>query len=360
MSSSPSVEQLLMQASAAGNTPEGVALAEAAVREADASENIQAGYNARNQLIRHAVFSGFYEKALVAFSWCLAKADERPEQFGGYQLLWNYKWIIEELIHFPRISREQITASLEDFRKRCLTTGYNERAAFFLGFISLMRMGDLATAEDYRSRWQKVKRDGMADCRACETNRLVEFHATVGDHERALQTAKPILDGRQHCAHVPHVTYARVLRSLWVSGEREGAQENHLKGYRLVRNNRTFIREQSLHLAHLLRSDQNEAAAALVRKHLPWALETKSLDYRFYFLVPSKICVERLRSAGLSSLRCRLPADVCPVARKASAPLKELSEWMGASITELATQFDARNGNRAFGKAAQEMSAELG
>src|SRR5215475_2021284 len=113
MSPTATVDELLMRASAAGNTPEGVELAEAAVREADASENIEGGYNARNQLIRHAVFSGFYEKALVAFSWCLAKADERPEQFGGYQLLWHYKWIIEELIHFPKISREQMDASIE-------------------------------------------------------------------------------------------------------------------------------------------------------------------------------------------------------------------------------------------------------
>jgi hypothetical protein len=126
-----------------------------------------------------------------------------------------------------------------------------------------------------------------------------------------------------------------------------------------VRSNRGFIREQSWHLAHLLRSGQLEPAAALLRKHLPWALETKSLDYRFYFLVPGRICAQRLLKNGVGSLRCRLPGDVCPVARKTVVPLQELSDWMGDTISQLASQFDARNGNTAFSSLARTLSQEL-
>jgi hypothetical protein len=209
------------------------------------------------------------------------------------------------------------------------------------------------------ARWKLTKTDGMTDCRACELNRVVEFHATVGDHARAIQSARPILQGRQRCAEVPHITHAVLLRSFWLAGQAAAAGEQHTKGYRLVRGNRDFLREHAMHLAHLLRSNQLEAAAALLRKHLPWALETRSLDYLSYFLVPARVAVDRLKAEGLSSLRCRLPVEVCPVAGKATVPLGDLSAWMEATVADLARQFDARNGNTAFAEHAATLTAEL-
>lgn len=353
------IYELMAQAQAAGNTPAGVALAEEAVREADAAEDAALAYEARQQLIRLGVFSGAYDRALVAFSWCLAKADEMPDEFSVAELLWTYKWVIEHLTHFPRISRAQIMASLEDFRVRCLRAGFNERSALFLRWVSELWMGDRAAAERTLEQWKLTRTDGMSDCPACELNRVVEFHATLGQHARAIQKAAPILQGRRRCAEVPHITHAVLLASFWRTGQPKLAEEQHGKGYRLVRNNRDFLREHAWHLAHLLRSHQLEPAAALVRKHLPWALETRSLDYRFFFLLPARLCVDRLVQQGVATLRCRLPLDVCPVAGKTVVPLKELSAWMAKVIPELAAQFDARNGNSHFTGLAAALAGEL-
>jgi hypothetical protein len=357
--SNPKVGALLSAAWSAGNTAEGVALAEEAVRHADADEQVVVGYRARNQLIQTAVFSGFYEKALVAFSWCLAKADERPADFSVTELLWNYKWVIEEFIHFPRISREQMLASLKDFQARCVRAGYNARSALFLRWLCELWMGHSEEAEENLTLWKRTRKDGMTDCEACEQNRLAEFHATLGDHEAAIRAARPILSGRMSCAEIPHLTYAMLLRSFWLTGKPEMAEEYHKRGYRLVRNNHNFIREQSWHLAHLLRSKELEEAAALVRKHLPWALETKSLDNRFFFLVPARICAQRLMSEGVSSLRCRLPKEQCAFASKGTVPLKALVEWLSLAIDDLGSQFDKRNGNNYFSGMAPALEEEL-
>ena len=70
------INRLLHEASVAGRTPQGIAFAEQAIRVADAAEDVQNGFRARLDLMGIAVFSGFYEKVVLAFSWCLARADE--------------------------------------------------------------------------------------------------------------------------------------------------------------------------------------------------------------------------------------------------------------------------------------------
>jgi hypothetical protein len=199
----------------------------------------------------------------------------------------------------------------------------------------------------------------MADCHACEVNQVARFHAEVGKHEQAIKDAHRIFEGRLACAEIPHLTHAALLRSFWHIGQRETAQEHHLKGYRLIRGNRDFINEQALHLTHLLRSRQVEQAAALVRKHLPWALETKSLDLRFYFLVPTRVCVARLLENGIGSLRCRVPENVFPDAKKTILPLAQLAAWLDKSIPEIACRFDQRNGNGFFTSFADSYAEEL-
>lgn len=358
-SAAAEVGRLLQQAWAADHTPEGVALAEEAVRLADAMEDAQSGFRARNQLMQIAVFSGFYEKVLVAFSWCLTKADANPENFSANALLWKYKWVLEHLFHFPRISRAQISASLDDFQARCLKSGYSERAALSLRWRGELWMGNRSGALQHYERWKLIKRDGMADCAACERNQVVELHATLGDHEKAINSARRIFEGRLRCAEIPHITHAAMLRCYWLTGQRDLADEHHTEGYRLVRSNRAFVREQSWHLAHCLRAGKLEVAASLVRKHLPWALEMKSLDNRLSFLVPARVCIERLLKSDAQSIRCRLPEGVCPVARKTVVPLGELSDWMAISIADLAAQFDARNGNKSFATDAANLTAEL-
>jgi len=98
-----------------------VATAEQAVRLADQHQDVDLGFAARMCLISSAVFSGAPEKAMVAFSWCVAKSDEEPERFPmlsnqwGTSLLWMYKWITNEhLASYPQITRAQIEHSLED------------------------------------------------------------------------------------------------------------------------------------------------------------------------------------------------------------------------------------------------------
>lgn len=58
--------------------PEKITLLEEGIREADALNDLIMGYQFREDLVEAATFCGEYEKALVAFTWCLSQRDKDP------------------------------------------------------------------------------------------------------------------------------------------------------------------------------------------------------------------------------------------------------------------------------------------
>lgn len=358
------IYELMGEARRLGDTPEALACAQEAVQLADLHNDAALGYAARMRLMDVTAFSGDADKLLVAFSWCLAYADKYPENSsaaGGsdWELLWKYKWVISKLTHFPRITRAQIMTALEDFNTRCQRSGFNERSAFWLRVGVEIKMGNLAEARNWEKKWALLKRDGMADCEACEINGVVELRALLGEHEAAIMAAGPILKGRKKCGEIPHLTYANLLNSFWVARGAEETAVIHEKGYRLVRGNREFIMEQARHIGYLLRADRLEGALTLVRRHLKWALETSHQSDRFYFLLVTRRVMQRLSETGAKSARLRVPEKSFPQAGKTTVPLAPFMDWLTKGIDSLATEFDRRNGNPWFSRLASGAQVEF-
>ena len=115
--------ELLAQADELSDGLAKLMLLEEAVRLADTHQDLKKGFAGREALIHTATFGGFPEKALVAFSWCLAQSDRDPQTFPDQRILWKYKWIMDSIAGFPQVSREQITKMMEDMRGRYLRSG---------------------------------------------------------------------------------------------------------------------------------------------------------------------------------------------------------------------------------------------
>lgn len=102
------IDDLLFEASELPYGPARLAIAEEAVRYADAHNQIQRAYDARIELIQTAVFSCAIDRAMVAFAWCQSQVDKNPEKFDQTPLLWSQKWIVNHLPGFPQYSRQQM------------------------------------------------------------------------------------------------------------------------------------------------------------------------------------------------------------------------------------------------------------
>jgi hypothetical protein len=331
---------------------EKVELLERAVALADSHNDLQAGRYARDELLDACTFGGYPEKALVAFAWLIAKFDECGEDLDLYEhdMLWKYKWILNYLWSFPRMSQQQIEKTFADFASRLERGGYGSGSLYYYQLKYATHRGDEASAKSWYELWQKTKRDAMSDCNACEANFHAEYLTAFGSYERALDAAQPLLSGRMSCAEVPHFTFARVLEPLLHLQRYDEAVDYHQRGYKMVKSNQDFLVAVSHHLAFLAYSHNLGSAISLFERHLPWALATADMERRFEFYVSSLPLLERLKERGDDFIKVRVPQEFAVQGSGEGLERAKLEAYIKTELADLAKQFDSRNKTDAFAK----------
>lgn len=352
------VYDLMEQAEELENGPEKVALIEAAVREADVSNDALLGYEARMSLIEAGMFGGFVKRAIVAFSWCLARFDESPEEYEEFDLYWMYKWVINDLPNFPTVSRQQILDMQDDLERRYLRSGYSLRTVHYLRADNALIMGDFEEAFQRLARAERSERDEIVDCLACEQSHKVWRLARLRKDEEAVQAAEPILAGKMSCTVVPESTYGYLVRPLLRLGRLEEALELYRKCYRKISRNPHYIDDIALHMLTLIAADDMRKVARLFEKHLPWSVKTPNLDDRFEFYNSSTLFLEKLAQQSRRKRKLNLPSQLpCDEPESKYAPA-ELANWFAYETQQLADQFNRRNGNEYYSELMAE-SREL-
>lgn len=338
------VHQLLGDAFEFEYGPAQIALLEQAVALADAHNDVDLGYDVRQQLIEAAIFGGSPDLALVAFAWCVARSDEDPEHFDPENLYWKYKWMATAAVKFPTISASQIQQLLEDMLRRYQAAGIGLHPFYQTRRNVWLIMGDMAAAAWDHEQVQKLERNQMSDCEACEQDSAVDLYLQVGEYAQAMEAALPILQRSLRCAEVPHRTYARLVVPALRQEQMELAVACHRKGLRLIRTHPAFVQEASYHLLFLVLTDNLAAAVRLAQRYLPLYVACRCPLWRFDFARVMAFLCQRL-VASSSSLKLRLPQRYPLPEQIDPADYAALSELFLAEARQLATAFDARNGN---------------
>jgi hypothetical protein len=340
------IDELLQRANGMGHGKAQYALCDEAVRLADAHQDVEAGFHARQEYVKATMFSGQPDKMLVAFTWCLAQVDRDPERFDLYRLLWQYKWVVNALPDFPTITRRQIEEMFADMERRFLAFGATPQAVWNKRRSAAMKMGEPDAARRAQDQLSRLRRDPLSDCLACEMDEFVKYNQFVGDDGRAVAEAAPILRGRFSCSEVPQVTYAQVLLPLIRTWRAAEAMPHHLQGYRMIsRNPAEFIPQIGEHITFLALTGNFARGLRLMEKHLALALETCCPAWAFEVFLALKLLLESLKEARLMTLRFRRPESFPARSASSEYDLVTLLGWFTERCAELAAQFDARNGN---------------
>lgn len=362
------VRDLIDEAALLGPGPSRLAVAEEAVRLADAHGEQRLAYEARIALLEAAVFGGYPEKALVAFGWLCAACDRDPEEFpesrtlGGFlllgvDLLWAYKWVVQNTPGFAQISREQIERTLDEMEERYARNGVSLRPVWMNRAWVSMELGDsderIATCFE---RWGAANSDAYADCEACEQNFRVEVHRYLGDWEAELRAAHPLLAGEMSCAEVPHLTISNLVMPHWLHGDVDEAERLHQRGYSMCGGNRDFLAELAEHVDYLIVTDDLDGAVGLAERHLGWVAETRSDRRRWRWFVTLGELFAHV-AAQRDELGIRVPAqlDLPDGDRHPS----RLASWFDDRADELSSAFDLRNGNDSVSRRARELRQRL-
>jgi hypothetical protein len=355
---SRSSQEMLDQAADMSDSPEKVTWLEATIRQAELEQNTEVAFEARDELIDAATWSGQAEKAMLAFAWCLnyfdSLAPEARDWWQSENLLWRYKWILASLENFPHITAERAEALFQDFETRLTQAGHGHRAVAHKRLNYALHRGDRLEAAKYFERWQSAPQDEMADCTACEANEVVSYHIFLEQHEQALKAAKPLLEKRLTCHSVPNTTYSNVLKPLLMLGRLEEAARYHKLGIR-VSGDADYLQASANHLEFLALTGNFGPAKRLIEKNLRLALETRELKSRFEFLGATLTWLLCLERAGFDQVNLNLTTSIPlptienPRLQKSkSYPITAFKQWIENESKVLATQFDASIGRAEF------------
>jgi hypothetical protein len=218
-----------------------------------------------------------------------------------------------------------------------------------------MHRGDREGAQKFQRVWRTAPAGWGSDCPACEQDDQVDYLIFMGKDERALEQARPIIQGRMKCAEVPHVTYAKLLLPLLRLGRLDDAAEYHRRGYRLLADMRDLLEETGDHMQFLALTGNLDRAVTLLEKHLPWALETLATSRRFGFFQAARLLMMQLAQSGRSTLHLRLPKEFPLYREDGEYAVPDLCAWFDEDCRRLAEQFDRRNESDCFMQKVAEL-----
>lgn len=353
--------ELLNEADTLPDGPAKLAVIEEAVRLTDSLGDIRAGFGLRIEyLMWNAICSGHPDKMLVAFSWCLARHDASPEEYDAPELLWRYvHWVIYALRKWPQFSRKQLADALADLSRRVQRAGHSQRAVACEHCKTSLALGDLADAADWYDRWHALPFDASQNGQPEERRDEISHFLAMGDLERAVSLAEPVLAGRIRSDTVPHGPFAELMVPLVRLRRIDDAVRCHLHGYSLVNRQIRWLGEVGRHLEFAVLTDNLDLAIRMLERHMPWTVVSVEVDDRFYFHLGARFLFERLRERGTTSLRLRLPRE-CPFWRADGVyEVPTLSAWFDAECERVVALYDARNGNDHFSRLTLGTSRRL-
>lgn len=342
MSYSQRFREIICHADALPVSVEKIASYEQAIKFADAHGNIHDGYLARKKILRPAIWSGEPNKAIIAYSWCLAQTDKQPDIFPEDEIMWEYKWIINHTVAFPCVSRTQIDNLLHDMQQRYLRNGGGERPVLEMRMSLAIRSGEFSQARELYQKWKFIERDRFSDCPACEQDTHVYAHLfAFNDFEMALKYAQPIFSGELSCASIPDYTVSYMLEPLIDNGYIERAREYYDKYAWSLDDSKHSLFCYSSYLRFAIIDQRRETPEKFVQL-FNWALDSVDKENIFDFLIPAKYFLQQCLNKGTTNLNILLPANIKKIA---GSDIASMLAWVNKNIQLIADEFDQRNGN---------------
>lgn len=276
---------------------------------------------------------GRYDLLMDNFSWCLDLYEQNPATFDEEMLLWQFKWFLEYIHYFPRISNDEIEEYYHYYKKLLLEHEYSLRSYYQLKANFTRESGYTRGLVALRDKWLNEPRDEMSDCEYCEKKGLMHIHFELGELNEGFAIAKELLDSNSECATIPHSIYPYLLLPAWNTERVEQAKMWQEQGYFLIRKKPKYIIEIS-HMILFLTMIDIKKAYDIFKEHIHLVDELQDLHSRFYFYLATWCMIKRAVET-----RYHLEEDIF---------------WFEKNVPALAQDFDTRNGNVHYQQTIQD------
>ncbi|MEW9094303.1 MAG: hypothetical protein AB2417_04390 [Clostridiaceae bacterium] len=297
-------------------------------------------------LIKAYIFSGQGKKGIITFFWCVAQMEKGyTNDKVVYQVLWEYKYILSDIIEYIAIPNEKINETFEKMKKLYLENNLSLSPYYSLK-VQACRSGidDGTSIEEYYKKWiTSSVDDRYEDCKACTINKKVNYYIFMGDYKRALQEAEDILNRRFECGEVPDTTFADLVIPVYSLGEYELAEEFHKKGLRLVNGDEDCIMYISDHIMYLSITNIDKGIEVF-QKNYPNLFKSESDEDKMWFNAASFALFSNLQKKDISKVKLKVPKK-SPIYSHDEYDVVKLKEFFEEEAIKFMDGFDERNGN---------------
>lgn len=337
------IQKILLKSDALNNPDDKIALLKQAINIADANNDLDWGFDLRLDLICQEIYTSHCTESFPAFAWILNARDNNPEMFDESDFLWEYKWMATSSRRNVNISREQIESIMEDLRERMKRNGYTDRAYYTIALYWQLFLGNIDKAKEYIKLRDETPRDRMSHCAACELDASVEMELIDGNIEKALTLAHDLITKKLTCGHMPFGTFCN-LAYYMNKAKDERATEYFLKAEEEMlemEHDTSLINDISLLMYYLVDNDEAKAWEYF-ENYAGWELngeDAHSFDF-------SLAVLRLLKEGGTKTLNMDTALPYYRVDN--TYDVKLLYDYYYAKADDLATRFDARNGNNYF------------
>lgn len=337
------IQKILIKIGNISHHDDKINLLKQAINIADSNNDLDWGFDLRLDLIREETYTSHCIESFPAFVWILNIHDSNPELFDESDFLWEYKWMATSSRRNVNISREQIETIMADLRRRMLKNGYTDRAYFTVCIYWHLFLGEVDKAREFIKLRDGVSRDRMSHCNACELDASVEMELIDGNFDKGIALAHDLINKKVTCGHMPFGTFCNLTYYLSKAGDKRAgeyfakAEEEMLE----MKDDTSLLSDVALLMYYLI-DNNNDRAWEYFEKYAGWEVGAED-SFSFEFALP---ILSLLKDKGTRSLN--MDTKLPYYSSDNTYNLGELYDYYYKKADDLASRFDARNGNNHF------------
>lgn len=328
----------------------------------------QLEYQARMRQTASANMGGATDVMLNSFAWCLAHHDADPQRFpadldyGGADLMWQFKWMASALRSSPAFSGEQISAVLDDMEAHYRAAGLGLSGVLTARFEDAWDAGRIEDAEALRVQLEATPRDEHSHCDACGRSQFAGFFADTDRDADAIRLVEEMIEGGFSCGEEPEHALSRVLLPYLRAGRFEEAKSAHLRSYRLAKDNADNLRIVANNIVFAALTGNEARALALVERHISWlAHDGLNVDAHFAALSAFAIALDRVAATGHGATPVR-GADAAALVpffgeHDGAWSAEDLANASWGAAERIGAAFDERDGTDGHARSLARMRA---
>lgn len=325
-------------------------------------------YEARMRQTASANMNGATDVMLNSFAWCLARHDADPQRFpadleyGGADLMWQFKWMASSLRSSPAFSVEQIAAVLDDMETHYRTAGLGMSGVLTARFEDAWDAGRIDDAEALGVQLEATPRDDHSHCDACGRSQFAGFFAETDRDAEAIRLVEEMLEGGFSCGEEPEHALSRVLVPYLRAGRLDEAKSAHLRSYRLAKDNPDNLRIVANNIVFSALTGNEARALAQVERHIAWlAHDGLNVDAHFAALAAFAFALDRVTAAGHGDAPVRGADSPSLIAffgeHDGAWGAAELAAAAWGAAERIGSQFDRRDGTEGHARSLARMRA---